>query len=82
MAQYPNSVFRVTIDYLSKSYENRMLNVSNAYRTRDDAEKAYRDAEKERCVDDPTRPARIALLETIFPGPGEWGKTTTIKQNY
>lgn len=82
MENWPRTVYRVNIDYLSREYDDRMLSTSSPYRARQDAENAYTDAITNFCVDDPARPARVSLTSTTFPGPYEWGITETIKQNY
>lgn len=83
MKKYPCSVFRVEIDYLSKDYDDSMLSTSSSYgENLAEATKAYDDAIRLFCVDDKTKHARVALTETVFPAPHEWGKTKTIKQNY
>ena len=79
---YPVFVYRVDVDYLSKEYENNMLSTSSPFPDLEKAETAYNNACGQSCIDDKTRPARVALTVTTFLAPGEYGTTKTLKQNY
>jgi len=82
MSNYPEYVYRVEIDYLSKDYENSMLSTSSPYGSLEAAEKEYSSACGLFCVDDPKKPARVRLDVYTFAAPGAWATHETIKQNY
>ena len=51
--------YRLEIDYLSKDYETWALCTDSPIYTKKQGTKRYKAAIKEKCVDDPTIPARV-----------------------
>lgn len=82
MENYPISVYRVDVNYYAYDYDYKVCEISSPFKTIDAAKAAYSDAIKERCIDVPEKTARVALTETIFPSPREYGTTKTLLKNY
>ena len=55
--------YRVEINYLSRDYDTRALEISSPAYTLEDAFRKYFAACAEKCADDPEKPARVHLWE-------------------
>lgn len=51
--------YRLEVDYYSKDYDDRMCSTSGPIYNLKDGWKQYRQAIKETCIDDKSRPARV-----------------------
>ena len=73
--------YRLDVDYLSRSYEDRALSTSSPIYTKSDGWKEYRKAIQERCADVPEMPARVHYWKYQY---DENGKCIplTIAKNY
>ena len=60
--------YRLEVDYLSRSYNDRALNVSDPIYTKSEGIAEYKKAVKKYCVDDPTVPARVHLWKYNYNG--------------
>lgn len=51
--------YRLDIDYYTKEYDDRCLEISSPIYTKKEGWSEYRKAIKENCIDDKSKPARV-----------------------
>ena len=73
--------YRVDVDFLSREYSDRALSVSSPIHTKKEGWDEYRKAIREKCADDPEKPARVHFWKYQW---DESGKCIplTIAKNY
>lgn len=72
--------YRLEVDYYSKDYDDRMCSTSGPIYNLKDGWKQYRQAIKETCIDDKSRPARVWFWKYNYIN-GEFAPLT-IAKNY
>ena len=72
--------FRLEVDYLSREYDDSALETSSPIYTLEEGLARYEEAIQEKCVDDPSKAARVHLWKYAYKG----NKCTpiTIRKNY
>ena len=73
--------YRLDVDFLSKEYEDRLLETSSPIYTLEDGLKKYQEAITKKCVDDESIPARCHLWKYRYTRAGEFNPLT-IAKNY
>lgn len=77
-----SKIYRVEVDYYSVDYDDRMCSTSTPFMKKEDAEKAYKEACSEYCIDNPSMPARVTLVKTVWKDSHSYGVTSPIKRNW
>ena len=75
--------YRLEINYLSRDYEDRALCTSEPIYSLKEGWKKYRDALKEKCVDDKTKPCRVEFWKYgVIGSDGFYTDNITLAKNF
>ena len=72
--------YRLEVDYLSREYDDSALETSSPIYTLDEGIAKYEEATQEKCVDDPSKAARVHLWKYAYKG--NKLAPITIRKNY
>lgn len=72
--------YRLEVDYLSREYDDSALETSSPIYTLDEGIARYEEATQEKCVDDPSKAARVHLWKYAYKG--NKLAPITIRKNY
>lgn len=73
-------MYRLEVDYLSREYDDSALETSSPIYALDEGIARYEEATQEKCVDDPSKAARVHLWKYAYKG--NRLAPITIRKNY